>query len=131
MLCWEQKENSLHVGRNAVGAPETRLQQRIDTLLTTPTLPRNEGAWGVGVSRCKLLFVKRINNKVLLCSTGNCIQYPYPMANHNGEEYYKGMCVSVYIYTCIYTYICMTEIVRQKLVHFKSTINKKLIKNSK
>ena len=108
-----------------MGASETRLQQRIDTLLTTPTLPRNEGAWGAGVSRCKLLSVKRINNKVLLCSTGNCIQYPYPMANHNGEEYYKRMCVSVYIYTCIYTYVCMTEIVWQKLVHCKSTINKK------
>ena len=27
--------------------------------------------WEVGVSRCKLLYIDRINNKVLLCSTGN------------------------------------------------------------
>ena len=103
-----------------------RLRQRIDTLLTTPTLPRNEGAWEVGVSRCKLLSVKRVNNKVLLCSIGNCIQYPYPMVKHNGEEYYKRMCVCVntyiyiYIHTCIYAYVYMTETVWQKLVHCKS-----------
>ena len=38
-------------------------------------------------SKCKLLHIGRINNKVLLCSTGNYIQYP--VINHNGEEYEK------------------------------------------
>ena len=38
-------------------------------------------------SRYKLLPVGRINNKGLLCSTGNCIQYP--VINHNGKEYEK------------------------------------------
>ena len=33
------------------------------------------------------------NTKVLLCSTGNYIQYP--VINHNGEEYEKE-CVCVY-----------------------------------
>jgi len=28
-----------------------------------------------------------INNKVLLCSTGNCIEYP--VINHNRKEYEK------------------------------------------
>ena len=42
--------------------------------------------WEVGVSRCKLLYIERIN-KVLLYSTGNCIQYL--MINHNGKEYLK------------------------------------------
>ena len=42
--------------------------------------------WEVGVSRCKLLYIERIN-KVLLYSTGNCIQYL--MINHNGKEYFN------------------------------------------
>ena len=43
--------------------------------------------WEVGLSRCKLLYVGWINNKVLLYSTGNYIQYP--VINRNGEEYGK------------------------------------------
>ena len=35
--------------------------------------------------RCKLLYIEWINNKVLLYSTGNYIQYP--MINHNEKEY--------------------------------------------
>ena len=42
--------------------------------------------WEFGVSRCKLLHIEWINNKVLLYSTGNCIQYP--VINHNGKEKY-------------------------------------------
>ena len=41
----------------------------------------------VGVSRCKLLCMEWINNKVLLYSTENYIQYP--VINHNGKEYIK------------------------------------------
>jgi len=40
-----------------------------------------------GVSRCKLLYREWINNKLLLYSTGNNIQYP--VMNHNGKEYEK------------------------------------------
>ena len=51
---------------------------------------QNEG-WrrnglGVGVSRCKLLCIEWINNKVLLYSTGNYIQYSV---------------IYIYIYICI------------------------------
>ena len=42
--------------------------------------------WEAGVSRCKLLHREWINNKVLLYSTGNNIQYP--VINHNGKEYF-------------------------------------------
>ena len=42
-------------------------------------------SWEFGISRCKLLHVEWINNKVLLYSTGNYIQYP--VINHNGKEY--------------------------------------------
>ena len=43
--------------------------------------------WEVGVSKCKLLYMEWINNKVLLYSTENYIQYP--MINHNEKEYLK------------------------------------------
>ena len=49
---------------------------------------KGEGArggmgWEVEVSRCKPLYIEWINNKVLLYSTENYIQYP----NRNGKEY--------------------------------------------
>ena len=50
--------------------------------------------WEVGVSRCKLLYIEWINNKVLLYSTGNYTQYP--MINHNGKDIKKD--VYIYIY---------------------------------
>ena len=40
-----------------------------------------------GIHRNKLLYIERINNKVLLFSSGNYSQYP--MINHNGNEYEK------------------------------------------
>ena len=43
--------------------------------------------WEGGVSRCKCLYVGRINNKVLLQSIENYIQYP--VINHNGKAYIK------------------------------------------
>ena len=49
--------------------------------------------WEFGVSRCKLVYTEWINNKVLLCSTGNYIQYP--VINHNGKEYEKE-CIHMY-----------------------------------
>ena len=52
--------------------------------------------WEFGVSRCKLLYREWINNKVLLYSTGNYIQYP--VINHNGKAYEKK---NIYIYMCI------------------------------
>ena len=38
-----------------------------------------------GTSRCKLLHVGQINNKVLLYRTRNYSQYP--VINHNGKEH--------------------------------------------
>ena len=48
-----------------------------------------------GLSRCKLVYIKGINNKVLLYSTGNYIQYP--VINQNAKEHEK-------------EYICITEL---------------------
>ena len=52
--------------------------------------------WEFGISRCKLLYIEWINNKVLLYSTRNYIQYP--VITPNGKKYKK---------ECIY--ICVTE----------------------
>ena len=49
--------------------------------------------WEFGISRCKLLYIEWMNNKVLLYSKGNYIQYPG--INHNEKEYEKE-----YIYMC-------------------------------
>ena len=48
------------------------------TDLWLPRGSRGEGKidWEFGVIRCKLLYIEWINNKVLLYSTGNYIQYP-------------------------------------------------------
>ena len=50
--------------------------------------------WEFGISRCKLLYIEWINNKVLLYSTGNYIQYP--VINHNEKEY-EEECVYIYV----------------------------------
>ena len=56
-----------------------------------------------GVSRCKLLYIGWINNKVLLYSTRNYIQYP--VINHNGKEYKKEC-----IYMDNWSLFCTAEI---------------------
>ena len=43
--------------------------------------------WEFGVRSCKLLYTGWMNNKVLLCSLGNYIQYP--VINHDEKEYEK------------------------------------------
>ena len=55
------------------------------------------GVWGgmegeVGISRCKLLCIGWIHNKVLLYSTENYIHYT--TINHNGKEYLKKECMT-------------------------------------
>ena len=47
--------------------------------------------WEFGLSRYKQLYIKWINNEILLHSTGNYIQYP--MINHNGKEYKNNVCI--------------------------------------
>ena len=43
--------------------------------------------WEFGIRRCKLLYIEWINNKVLLYSAWNYVQYP--VINQNGKEYEK------------------------------------------
>ena len=50
--------------------------------------------WKIGVSSSELLYIEWINNKVLLYSTENCIQYP--LINHNKKNINR-----IYIYNRI------------------------------
>ena len=59
--------------------------------------------WEFGISRCKLVYAEWINNKVLLYSTGNYIQYS--VISHNGKEYKK---VCIYMYAYITESLCCT-----------------------
>ena len=56
--------------------------------------------WEFGMNRYTLLYIKQINNKDLLYSTGNYSQYLVIM--YNGKESEKEY---IYIYTHIYIYI--------------------------
>ena len=73
------------------------------TLRTDMWLPRGRNCrgrmnWESGISRCKLLYIEWIYNKVLLYRTGNYAQNL--MIRHNGKEYYKKkkVYVNIYIY---------------------------------
>ena len=64
------------------------------TQKTNLWLPKGTGGVGginqeFGISRCKLLYMKQINNKVLPYSTGNYTQYL--VINYNGKEYEKNI----------------------------------------
>ena len=57
--------------------------------------------WEFGVGRCKLLHLELINNKILMNSTGNSIEYP--VIDHNGKEYKNKN-----VYMCITESLCCT-----------------------
>ena len=83
------------------------------TQKTNLWLPNRKGSEGginqeFRISRYKLLYIKQVNNKDLLYSIGNYIQYP--VINHNGKD--------MYIYLQLNHFA-----VHQKLTHrCKSTI---------
>ena len=49
--------------------------------------------WECGMSRHTLLHMSKMNNKVLLYSTGNHTQYA--VISHNGQGMKKNMCVYI------------------------------------
>ena len=78
--------------------------------------------WEAGVSRCKLLYIEWINNKVLLYSTDNYIQYPMIIIMEKNILEKQNMCVCVCVCVCkIYIHV--------KLNHFAA--QEKLTENCK
>ena len=57
--------------------------------------------WEAGVSRCKLLYIEWINNKVLLYSTDNYIQYPMIIIMEKNILEKQNMCVCVCVCVCV------------------------------
>ena len=82
--------NELIQDRNSVTDIENRLPVAKDEEST------GGKDWEFGVSRCKRVYREWINNKVLLYSKENHIQYP--VINHNGKEY-------IYSFPLWYIYI--------------------------
>ena len=58
--------------------------------------------WESRISRCQLLYIKWVGNRVLLYNTGNYVQKS--IISHNGKEYEKG-----YLYTCIMESLCYSS----------------------
>ena len=55
--------------------------------------------WESGISRCKIFYIEWINNKVLLYSTENYIQYPVIKENGKAcKEKRMCVCISIYLY---------------------------------
>lgn len=65
--------------------------------------------WESGVSRCKLVHIEWINDKVLLLLQGSCIQHL--VINHNGKELRKK--VSICATGSLFTYTAEINIVNQ------------------
>ena len=61
---------------------------------------REKGNWDYGISRYKPLYMKQINNKDLMYSTGNYSQYFVII--YRGKESENNL--YIYIYTYIHTY---------------------------
>ena len=64
--------------------------------------------WESRIRRCKLLYIGWINNKILLYSTGNYIQYP--VIHHNGKEYEEE-------YICVTESLCRTAEIKHNTVN--------------
>ena len=68
--------------------------------------------WSQRLGLANLLYVGWINNKVLLYSTGNCIQYP--RTNHNKKNILKE-CIYIYIYTHTHILLCIRSVASDSL----------------
>ena len=114
LLCGILKNNP----KELIYKMETYSQTQKTNIITI----RRRGGRGinykVGINRYTLLYIKYINNKDLLYSTGNYIQWL--AITYNGKESEKEY---TYIHVYAYTYLNMNLfVVHLKLTHCKSTI---------
>ena len=61
----------------------------------------DEMDWEFGISRCQLLLLGCISNKILLYSIGNYVQSPGMIVMEDNTR--KGMCVCVCV--CVYDWV--------------------------
>jgi len=55
--------------------------------------------WEFGISRCKVLYIEWINNKVLLYSSEDYIRYS--AIKHSGKDHENDYYIHIYIYNWI------------------------------
>ena len=67
--------------------------------------------WDFGIGRGKVLHLEWTNNKVLMYSTGNHIQYP--ATNYNGKEDKKNACMYITESLCCVAEIGTTVSIKQ------------------
>ena len=84
--------------------PSTKQKQIMGMLSRLVVARREEGEKGMdgefGVDRCQLLHFKQLGKRILLYSTGNCVQSLE--LEHDGRWYYKKrMCVCVCVRVCV------------------------------
>ena len=92
-------------------------RSRIRDMENRMVVTKGEGSgrglnWEFEISRCKLIYIEWINNKVLLCSTGNYIQYP--VIKHSGKEYEKE-CIYVCACVCVTESLCCRAVINTTL----------------
>ena len=85
---------------------------------------KREG-WEFVISRCKLLYIDWINNKVQPYKIGNYLQYA--MINHNGKEYFL-KCIWITEPLC---YTAETNIANQLYLIFLKNLRDIKCKNEK
>ena len=108
LLHWQ--EGSLLLNNQRGPKPGDILKIRKSLSVTVKSL---SGQMRFGISRCKLVYIGWINNKVLLYSTGNYIQCP--VINHNGKEYEKA-CLDI----CITESLCCTAEINTLSINYTS-----------
>ena len=79
--------------------------QRRDLWLPRGREDRGGREWDFGIIRVKLLYIGRLNNKVLLYSTGDYSQHP--VTNHNGKNMKKN--THTHTHTYVTESLCCTE----------------------
>ena len=98
---WAELQNRNTVIQNSI-PPVTKQNTNIENQFIITKGGKKGDKVGVGISRCTLLYIKQINNKDLMYSIGNYIQYLIII--YNGKNLEKE-CVYTHTHTHTHTYI--------------------------
>ena len=74
--------------------------------------------WEYNIKRCTLSYIKQINNKDLLYSTGNYVHYL--VINYNGKELKKYMYIHIYVELNHFSvHLKLTQYCKSNILQFK------------